>query len=73
MVTHCVEPLSWSANALPPTQVSVEQVSPSLQSALVVQVAFATLLQLPPAHVSVVLALPSLQSALVAQHPFVGA
>jgi hypothetical protein len=48
------------------------QTSASLQSALVVQVTFATLLQFPPVHASVVAGLPSLQFAFVVQQPGVG-
>jgi hypothetical protein len=68
-------PSKLSPEAFPPTQTSDVQALASLQSALVVQVTFATLLQFPAGsvHVSVVPALPSLQSAFAVQHPLVGA
>ena len=72
MVPHWLEPLSWSAKALPPAQVSVVQASPSLHSEFAVQLVTCVLLQFPPAHVSVVAELPSLQFAFVVQQPGVG-
>ena len=65
-----MQPWTGALAQAPAWQTSVEQTSPSLQSAPVVQgvqLGIATLPQTPPLQVSVVQALPSLQSDGVLQ------
>jgi hypothetical protein len=72
IVTYWLVPLRLRAETFGPLQTSVVQTSPSLHSALVVQLVTWTLEQFPPVQVSVVAGLPSLQFALVVQQPAVG-